>query len=164
MECRSEKANQFMRRLYEEIEKADRTQRHECLLPKDGCASISPYEPEGLPIDATKSLLGKQYQDERLSNKWFTQKYWEQVIKDYNISHEIVNDDELDDSLTEESDQLAYLEEKVKELNSIYEPKEESCELEDLIDQDVEMEDAENNAIGQHHNGSFLNLPNEWGS
>ncbi|MBW0474466.1 hypothetical protein O181_014181 [Austropuccinia psidii MF-1] len=191
MECRSEEANQFMRRLDEEIEKADRaqkkwTQRRERLLPKDGCASISTYAPEGLPIDfydpnwfnnrtegqkriiadsnsiaflpdATKSLLGKQHQDERLSNKWFNQKYWEQVIKDYNISHEIVNDDELDDSLTEESDQLAYLEE-----NPIDEAKEESGELEYLIDQDVEMEDSENNNIVQHHNGSFFNLPNEW--
>ncbi|MBW0535202.1 hypothetical protein O181_074917, partial [Austropuccinia psidii MF-1] len=52
MECRSEKANQFMRRLDEEIEKADRTQRRERLLPKDGCASISTYAPEGLPIDS----------------------------------------------------------------------------------------------------------------
>ncbi|MBW0536001.1 hypothetical protein O181_075716 [Austropuccinia psidii MF-1] len=193
MECRSEKENQFMRRLDEEIEKAyraqkKRTQRREHLLPKDGCASISTYAPEGLPIDfydpnwfnnrtesqkriisdsnsiaflpdATKSLLGKQNQDERLSNKWFTQTYWEQVIKDYDISHEIVNDYKLDDSLTEESDQLAYLEEKVEE-NPINEAKEESGELEYLIDQDVEMEDAENNNIGQHHNGSFFNLPN----
>ncbi|MBW0561863.1 hypothetical protein O181_101578, partial [Austropuccinia psidii MF-1] len=170
MECRSEKENQFMWRLDEEIEKADRTQkkwtqRCERLLPKDGCASISTYVPEGLPIDfynpnqfnshmegqkriiadsnsiaffpdATKSLPGKQHQDERLSNKRFTQKYSEQI----------------DDSLTEENDQLEYLEENVEEKNPIDEAKEESGELEDLIDQDVEMEDAENRNVGQHHN------------
>ncbi|MBW0587684.1 hypothetical protein O181_127399 [Austropuccinia psidii MF-1] len=113
---------------------------------------------------ATKSLLGNQHQDERLRNKRFTQKYWEQVIKDYNISHEIVNDDKLDDTLTEESDKLAYLEDNVDEENPINEAKEESGELEYLIDQDVEMEDAENNDIGQHRNGSFLKLPNEWAS
>ncbi|MBW0509972.1 hypothetical protein O181_049687 [Austropuccinia psidii MF-1] len=127
----------------------------------DGCASISTSALEGLPIDfynpnwfnyrtagqkrivadsnsieflpdATKSLLGKQHQ---------------------------VNDDELGDSLTEESDQLAYLEENVQKENPIDEAKEESGELEYLIDQDVGMEDAENNNIGQHQIEIFSTFP-----
>ncbi|MBW0557625.1 hypothetical protein O181_097340 [Austropuccinia psidii MF-1] len=103
MECWSEKANKFIRRLDEEIEKADqhnkkRIQRGQCYLPAEGMGSISSYAPEGLPInfysadwfnnhtagqkrvladsssiaflpDASKSLLGKQHPDERLSDK-----------------------------------------------------------------------------------------------
>ncbi|MBW0460947.1 hypothetical protein O181_000662 [Austropuccinia psidii MF-1] len=184
MKFRSEKANQFTQRVVEEIQKSNRTQRHECLLPKDGCSSIVTYAPEGLPIDfynsnqftnrtagqnriiadsnsisffpdATKSLLEKQHQNESLREKRFTQKYWEKVIKDYNLSHEIVNYDEMDDSFTEEIDQLAYLEENFEEKSPIYEAKEESGELENLMNQNFEMEDTENQIIDQHHNASF---------
>ncbi|MBW0497861.1 hypothetical protein O181_037576 [Austropuccinia psidii MF-1] len=110
VECRSEKANKFMRRLDEEIEKAQNAeqkvnQRCQCHMPADGMASIGKYAPKGLPIDfyntywynnhtagqeqsfadsynvaflpdTSKSLIGNQHPDERLSDKRFTQKYW----------------------------------------------------------------------------------------
>ncbi|MBW0489057.1 hypothetical protein O181_028772 [Austropuccinia psidii MF-1] len=112
-------------------------QRH---IPGKGLASISKYIPKGLPInfydpkwfdsstagqkrssnafkiaflpDASKSLLGNQYKDEQLSDKWFTDKYWEKAIETYNITHELANDENLDVSATEESDDLEYLEEE----------------------------------------------------
>ncbi|MBW0491920.1 hypothetical protein O181_031635 [Austropuccinia psidii MF-1] len=55
-------------------------------------------------LDASKSLLGKQNPDERLGDKRFTEKYWNEEIQAYSISHEIVNYDELDYFLGEESD------------------------------------------------------------
>ncbi|MBW0513700.1 hypothetical protein O181_053415 [Austropuccinia psidii MF-1] len=54
--------------------------------------------------DASKSLLGKQNSDERLGDKRFTEKYCNEEIQAYSISHEIVNYDELDYLLGEESD------------------------------------------------------------
>ncbi|MBW0535425.1 hypothetical protein O181_075140 [Austropuccinia psidii MF-1] len=60
-------------------------------------------------INASKSLLGKPHPDERLSNKRFTDKYWAEAIQEYDILHEIFNDNELDDSLSQESDDLEYL-------------------------------------------------------
>ncbi|MBW0477737.1 hypothetical protein O181_017452 [Austropuccinia psidii MF-1] len=101
------------------------SQRHEHHLPAPGEASISKTELNQLPIyfynpdwfnnwtsgqkrqfadvhqvaffpDASSLLLGKQHPDERLSNKGFTQKYWDKTIETYSILHEIENDDELD--------------------------------------------------------------------
>ncbi|MBW0514326.1 hypothetical protein O181_054041 [Austropuccinia psidii MF-1] len=56
LECRSEKATIFMRRVDEEIAKAESTsrkksQRRERHIAEDGRASISKVTPKGLPID-----------------------------------------------------------------------------------------------------------------
>ncbi|MBW0476128.1 hypothetical protein O181_015843 [Austropuccinia psidii MF-1] len=197
VECRSEKANQFMRRIDEEIEKAQnaerkgnqRRQRH---MPADGMASISKYAPKGLPIDfydpdwynnrtagqkrsfadsynvaflpdASKSLLGNQHPDERLSDKRFTQKYWEEVIEAYDISHEMVNDDNVDDSIANDSEDLEYLnEETIDEANSINQANNDQGELSHLEDLDTEMEYVGDDDVTVQSHNTFFTLPNEW--
>ncbi|MBW0535668.1 hypothetical protein O181_075383 [Austropuccinia psidii MF-1] len=104
--------------------------QHECLIPDEPLRSVCTQVPKGLPInfhdpswfnsrsagqktltadafniaflpDASQSLRGIQHSDDRLGDKKFTSKYWDQVIYHYNISHEIPNEDELDDSYEE---------------------------------------------------------------
>ncbi|MBW0473735.1 hypothetical protein O181_013450 [Austropuccinia psidii MF-1] len=196
LECRSEKANQFFRRVDEEIEKADnaqkkRPQRRQRHIPGKGMASISRYVPKGLPIDfydpkwfnrctagqkrsadafkiaflpdASKSLLGNQYTDERLSDKRFTEKYWEKAIEPYDITHELANDEDLDVSVTEESDELEYLAEE--DLGEESEDDEVGnkryVEVSHCSDKDTEMVDV---SINQQVESSFFNFPNEWAS
>ncbi|MBW0534758.1 hypothetical protein O181_074473 [Austropuccinia psidii MF-1] len=136
--------------------------------------SISSYAPEGLPIDfyiadwfnnctagqkrvlansssiaflpdASKSLLGKQHPDERPSDKKFTQKYLDEAILPYDISHKITNNEYLDDSVNEGSDDLEHLAEdsldQGNENESINENQQ--GEFNHLFDKDTEMEDAE---------------------
>ncbi|MBW0461702.1 hypothetical protein O181_001417 [Austropuccinia psidii MF-1] len=108
-----------------------RSQRHkqeEPVLPKD---SVLTQPPKNLPInsydptwynshpigentriadtfsvvflvDGTKSICGIQHPDKKLSDFRFGEKYWEQIIEPYDISHEIINqynDDDNEDSL-----------------------------------------------------------------
>ncbi|MBW0584251.1 hypothetical protein O181_123966 [Austropuccinia psidii MF-1] len=80
-----------------------------------------------------------------------------EAIKPYNISHEISNDDDLDDSLNEESDDLENLEEDhIHEMNN-----NEPGEFNHLLDRDIKMEDASDQNENQHH-FNVLNFPNEW--
>ncbi|MBW0590703.1 hypothetical protein O181_130418 [Austropuccinia psidii MF-1] len=46
--------------------------------------------------NASQSLRVAQHPDERLGDRKFTHKYWDQLIEPYNISHEIPNEEELD--------------------------------------------------------------------
>ncbi|MBW0514925.1 hypothetical protein O181_054640 [Austropuccinia psidii MF-1] len=179
MEFKSEKANQFIRRLDEEIQKADQCnekmiQTHKHYLPSEGMRSISSFVPEGLPInfyseywfdkctagqkrvladsssiafhpDASKSLLGKQHPNTRPSDKQFTQKYWDEVILPCNISHDITNDEDLDDSVNEGSDDLKHL--AAENLDQKDENESmahnQQVEFSHIFNKDTEMEDAE---------------------
>ncbi|MBW0519615.1 hypothetical protein O181_059330 [Austropuccinia psidii MF-1] len=158
--------------------KAQRRDRH---IPPKGKASISKTVPKGLPInfydpewfnnlpagqkrtianchvikflpDASKSLLGTHHSEERLSNKRFTKLNWEEAIKPYNISHEISNNDDLDDSLNKESDDLENLEEEIEEEDHIHEMNNnEPGEFNHLLDRDIKMEDAGDQNENQNH-------------
>ncbi|MBW0497880.1 hypothetical protein O181_037595 [Austropuccinia psidii MF-1] len=48
--------------------------------------------------DASESLRGTQHPNERLGDRNFTQKYWDQLIEPYDISHKISNEEDLDTS------------------------------------------------------------------
>ncbi|MBW0527570.1 hypothetical protein O181_067285 [Austropuccinia psidii MF-1] len=195
MECCPEKANQLIRRLDEEIEKADqcnkkRIQRHQRYLPAEGMGSIRSYAPEGLPIDfysadgfnnftagqkrvladsssiaflpdASKSLLGKQHPNERLSDKQFTQNYWDEAILPHNVSHNIAHDEDLDDSVNEGSDDL----DQGNENESMTDNQQ--GEFSHIFDKDTEMVDSEyiskDNMI-ENSNNFFITVPNEWAS
>ncbi|MBW0538442.1 hypothetical protein O181_078157 [Austropuccinia psidii MF-1] len=181
MECRSENANVFLRRVDEGILKAEeangkRSQRREHHLPAPGEGSISKKVPNQLPIDfynpdwfnnlmagqksqfadvhqvaffpdVSKCLLGKQNPNWRLSDKRFTQKYWDQIIEPYHISHMIENDDELDvDSNTNnESYELEDIAAEGFEDNKDEESKQGNTHMEKPNDssEDIEMEDCE---------------------
>ncbi|MBW0529711.1 hypothetical protein O181_069426 [Austropuccinia psidii MF-1] len=197
IECRSQKATIFMRRVDEEIAKSEnpdgkgatKRERH---IPEDSDAMVTKSIPKGLPIDfydpdwfndrtagqkrnadtfkiaflpdASKSLLGKPHPDERLSDKRFTDKYWAEAIQEYDISHEIFNDDELDDSLSQESDDLEYLAEENDDENAVSNDSNDNQEEEInyIADQDTEMEYAEDNSTPQQSQQSFISFQNDW--
>ncbi|MBW0577283.1 hypothetical protein O181_116998 [Austropuccinia psidii MF-1] len=132
LECRSDKANTFIQRVDEEISKAENA-------------------------DGRRAQRRTHHSEERLSHKQFTKLNWEEAIKPYNISHEILNDDYLDDSLKEESDDLENSEEDhIHEMNN-----NEPGESNHLLDRDIKMEDAGDQNENQHH-FNVLNFPNEW--
>ncbi|KAG0143492.1 hypothetical protein CROQUDRAFT_48696, partial [Cronartium quercuum f. sp. fusiforme G11] len=56
--------------------------------------------------DATHSLLGKAHPDKKLSDKKFTQKYWDEATKDYSMEHTVVDVESKDDN--EQSDFDSY--------------------------------------------------------
>ncbi|MBW0562333.1 hypothetical protein O181_102048 [Austropuccinia psidii MF-1] len=109
--------------------------------------------------DATKSLLGKPHPDERLSNKRFTQKHWDEAIKPYDISHEIANDEDVDASLTQGSNELEYLVEGElsEEQNNVIELQNEPAQSDHVLNEDIEMEDS-----NEKYHDSLFSLPNEW--
>ncbi|MBW0485167.1 hypothetical protein O181_024882 [Austropuccinia psidii MF-1] len=69
--------------------------------------------------DSSKSLLGKPHPDERLSEKKITDKHWAKEIQEYNVSHKIFNDNELDNSLSQETYDLKYLAEENEDESSV---------------------------------------------
>ncbi|CAH7670390.1 hypothetical protein PPACK8108_LOCUS5092 [Phakopsora pachyrhizi] len=104
-----------------------RSQRQKRVLPKTSRDSICVRVPKGLPIDfynaewfndcspaqktviadtysvaflpdATKSIREKQHPDEKLSDKRFSDKYWDQATVAYDLSHEIAKEDDDDNS------------------------------------------------------------------
>ncbi|MBW0513096.1 hypothetical protein O181_052811 [Austropuccinia psidii MF-1] len=118
--------------------------------------------------DSSKCLLGKQHPDERLSDKKFSQEYWDQIIEPYNISHVIENDDGLDvDSNT--NDKSCELEDIVAEEfeeKNVEESKPGNTHMEQPNDssEDIEMEDCEDDNTPQQSQQSFFRIPNEWRS
>ncbi|MBW0483941.1 hypothetical protein O181_023656 [Austropuccinia psidii MF-1] len=66
--------------------------------------------------DASQFLRGIQHPNERLGDKKFTNKYWDQVLDHYYILHVIPNEEELDDS-DEELDTKSEVESTNKESN-----------------------------------------------
>ncbi|MBW0471069.1 hypothetical protein O181_010784 [Austropuccinia psidii MF-1] len=179
MECWSENANVFLCRVDEGISKAEGasgkgSQRSECHLPAPGEGSISKKVPNQLPrdftilIDASKCLLEKQHPDERLSDKQFTQKYWDQKIEPYDISHVIENDDELDvDSNTnDKSYELEDIAAEEFEDKNDEESKQGNTHMEkpNNYSEDIEMEDCEDDDTPQQSQQSFFSIQNEWSS
>ncbi|MBW0561483.1 hypothetical protein O181_101198 [Austropuccinia psidii MF-1] len=118
--------------------------------------------------DASKCLLGKQHPDERLSNKKFSQKYWDQIIEPYNISHVIENDDELDvDSNTNvESYELEDILAEEFEDRNVEESKQGNTHMEqpNNSSEDIEMEYFEDDDTPQKSQQSFFRITNEWSS
>ncbi|MBW0519931.1 hypothetical protein O181_059646 [Austropuccinia psidii MF-1] len=118
--------------------------------------------------ESSKCLLGKQHPDERLSNKRFTQKYWDQITEPCNNSHVIENDDELDvDSNTNnEGYELEDITAEEFEDKNIEENKQGNTHMEQPNDfsEDIEMEDCEDYNTPQKSQQSFFRIPNEWSS
>ncbi|MBW0555689.1 hypothetical protein O181_095404 [Austropuccinia psidii MF-1] len=111
---RSENANKFMRRVDEEIEKAEiieqkRSQGRNRIVVDSPSILIHSHPPKGLPIDfynpsrfnnCPLSIRGIQNPDERLSDQNFTEN-WEKCAESYDLSHVIAREDkdlESDDS------------------------------------------------------------------
>ncbi|MBW0472341.1 hypothetical protein O181_012056 [Austropuccinia psidii MF-1] len=173
------------------------SQRHEHNLPEPGEASIRKTVPNKLPIDfynpdwfnnykagqkrqfsdvhqvalfpdASKCLFVKQHPDERLSNKQFTQKYRDQILEPYNISHVIENDEELDvDSNTNnKSYELEDIAAEEFEDNNIEENKQGNTHMEQPKNssEDIEIEDCEDYNTPQQSQQSFFSITNEWSS
>ncbi|MBW0567607.1 hypothetical protein O181_107322 [Austropuccinia psidii MF-1] len=87
-----------MRRVDKETSKAEQdsgkpSQRRICKEPLEPMESIC-KSVAFLP-DVSRSLRGKQHPDKRLSDANFSQKYWDDVVVPYDLSHEIeVGDDD----------------------------------------------------------------------
>ncbi|MBW0506906.1 hypothetical protein O181_046621 [Austropuccinia psidii MF-1] len=131
------------------------------LIPDEPLKSVCTRVPKGLPInfydpswfnsrsagqktlisdafniaflpDASQSLRGIQHPNERLGDNKFTDKYWDQVIDGYDISHEIPDEELETESEVESAKEESNGEEEAQEL----------AELNQLHDQDTEMEDV----------------------
>ncbi|MBW0542805.1 hypothetical protein O181_082520 [Austropuccinia psidii MF-1] len=178
MKFRSQNATIFMRRVDEEIEKAEEDNGksgHRRLreVPPIQSNSIGTRVPKRLPIDfydpewynsrtagkktisadtfnvaflpdASMSIRGNQHPDEKLNDRRFSEKYWDQLIEPYDISHEIQPDDEDVESESNTSAELARTssEEDIDSSESDEENDEEYIERNSLLDQDTEMAHA----------------------
>ncbi|MBW0478541.1 hypothetical protein O181_018256 [Austropuccinia psidii MF-1] len=100
------------------------SQQHQCPIPETSLKSVLHSSPKTPPIDfynplwfhhfpvgqktiicdafnvaflpyASESLCGIQHPDEKLSDRCFTAKYWDQLILPYDISHKIPQEEEL---------------------------------------------------------------------
>ncbi|MBW0529292.1 hypothetical protein O181_069007 [Austropuccinia psidii MF-1] len=67
--------------------------------------------------NSSASIRGVQHPDEKLSDRKFTEKYWEKVIGPYDISHEIPNEDsdETEGELSDGSDVVSSAEQSEEE-------------------------------------------------
>ncbi|MBW0593883.1 hypothetical protein O181_133598, partial [Austropuccinia psidii MF-1] len=169
-------ANIFMRRVDEEIEKAERdnektsNQRHR-LVPNKPVTSICNRVQRSLPIDfydpswfnsctarqktltddlfnvaflpdASESLRGIQNPNERLGDRNFTQKHWDQLLEPNDISHKTTNEEDLKtsgDSNNEIDDDSEVLSSEDKTDKDEVTHK---GELNQLVDKDTKMEHA----------------------
>ncbi|MBW0580121.1 hypothetical protein O181_119836 [Austropuccinia psidii MF-1] len=163
--------------------------RRHRLVPDKPVTSICNQVPRGLPIDfhepswfnnrkagqktltadsfnvaflpdASESLRGIQHPDERLGDRNFTQKYWDQLIEPYYISHEITNEEDLEtsgDYNNEINDDSEVVSSEDKTDND--EVTQEG-ELNQLVEQDTKMEHAPNlrNTFGP----SEISFQNKW--
>lgn len=153
--------------------KGKRVQRRKRLPPKPPQDTIFPKPPKGLPLDfydpdwfndllpqqklefadtrkvaflpdADKSLMGKQLAIEKLSDKQFVNKFFDQISKPYDLTHEIENFDE-DDGETDNEDDESFAGEEIDLAHtsgSDEEEEEMNDEDADFVD-DEEMESAE---------------------
>ncbi|PLW47669.1 hypothetical protein PCASD_04050 [Puccinia coronata f. sp. avenae] len=141
-----------------------RDQRRKGRMPSRKLESIFTKTPTGLPIDfydpdwfndllpaqkhkaaniwlvnflpdANQSLLGKQHPDEKLCDSKLINKYWEELTKPYDLSHEIkpVEDDESS-SDSEKSDDSSYCGEEVVLSDTSGEEESDDNEGEDDVD------------------------------
>ncbi|MBW0487587.1 hypothetical protein O181_027302 [Austropuccinia psidii MF-1] len=54
--------------------------------------------------DATKSIWGIKQPDEKLGNKCFSEKYWDEATQPYDLSHKIAAEDDDDESNLDSED------------------------------------------------------------
>ncbi|MBW0515845.1 hypothetical protein O181_055560 [Austropuccinia psidii MF-1] len=92
--------------------------------------------------DAIQSIRGIQHPDEKLSDKRFSEKYWEQVTQEYDLSHEIAVDEDDDESSSDyedvESDSSIDM-----DVSSDEEEEDSEDEGNNKMDEDESMEDSE---------------------
>ncbi|MBW0575620.1 hypothetical protein O181_115335 [Austropuccinia psidii MF-1] len=192
LDFRSQKANILMRRVDEEIEKAEliegkRSKRQNRIEVDSPNVSTNSQPPKGLPIDfydptwfnncpvgkktiladafkvaflpnASQSIRGVQHPDERLSDRNFTEKYWEINTEKYDLSHEIAREDEDSESDYNEAESI----EESDQSNSNSEMEEEP-EISFSFDRDTDMAHAQDPSQFIVGDSSFLS-GNQWQS
>ncbi|MBW0478446.1 hypothetical protein O181_018161 [Austropuccinia psidii MF-1] len=155
-----------------------KSQKHHRIISKDALPTTLGRPPKGLPIDffdhqwfnncspaqktihadtmrvaflpeASQSIKGIQNPEEKLSDKKFSEKYWDQLTQKYDLSHEIPADEDDDESNSEdediESDSRSDIDRESTEEN-----EEENINL----DSDEEMAD-ESQAAGYFSNAEY---------
>ncbi|MBW0573793.1 hypothetical protein O181_113508 [Austropuccinia psidii MF-1] len=95
-------------------------------------------------LDYSMSIQGNKNPDEKLNDRCFSEKYWDQLIEPYDISHEIHLNDKDVISETNTSAKLVRTssEEYIDSLESNEENDEEYIETNSLLDQDTKMAHA----------------------
>ncbi|MBW0470697.1 hypothetical protein O181_010412 [Austropuccinia psidii MF-1] len=143
--------------------------QREDIIPHEPLKSVGTRVPKGLPIgfynpswfnsrsagqkkitadafnvaflpNASQSLRGAQHPYKRLGDRKFTNKYWDQLIKPYDISHEIPNEEELYET-DEETYDYSEIESSENESDE-EEEVQEVAELNQLCDKDTPMAEA----------------------
>ncbi|MBW0482746.1 hypothetical protein O181_022461 [Austropuccinia psidii MF-1] len=113
--------------------KRGKSQKHQRIISETAPATTFGRPPNGLPIDffdhqwfnncspaqktihantmkvaflpdSSQSIGGIQHPDEKLSDKKFSEKYWDQLTKKYDLSHEIPADEDDDESNSDYED------------------------------------------------------------
>ncbi|MBW0588768.1 hypothetical protein O181_128483, partial [Austropuccinia psidii MF-1] len=162
--------------------------RRERIIPHEPLKSVGTRVPKGLPIDfydpswfnsrsagqktitadafnvaflpdASQSLRGAQHPDERLGDRKFTDKYWDILIEPYDISHEIPNEEELDetDEETYDDSEVGSSEDESDEEEEV----QEVAESNQLCDEDTPMAEAPE-ADYFNTGSSHFAFENEW--
>ncbi|MBW0527744.1 hypothetical protein O181_067459 [Austropuccinia psidii MF-1] len=109
--------------------------------------------------NASQSLRGAQHPYKRLGDRKFTNKYWDKLIEPYNISHEIPNEEELDetDEETYDDSEVGSSEDEGDEEEEV----QEVAESNQLCDEDTPMAEAPE-ADYFNTGSSHLAFENEW--
>ncbi|MBW0517937.1 hypothetical protein O181_057652 [Austropuccinia psidii MF-1] len=110
-----------------------RTQRRQRVEPQSPMESLCKRVPKGLPLDfydpewfnecpsgertvtadshnvaflqdVSKSIRGRQHPDEKLNDRNFTDKYWDEMTEPYDLSHEIAAEEEDDSDESDSTD------------------------------------------------------------
>ncbi|MBW0579259.1 hypothetical protein O181_118974, partial [Austropuccinia psidii MF-1] len=93
--------------------------------------------------DAIKSIRGIHHPDEKFSDKWFSEKYWEQVTQEYDLSHEIAVDEDDDESSSDYEDVESDSSTDMEVSSSSEEDDDSEDEGNNIINEDETMEDSE---------------------
>ncbi|MBW0523415.1 hypothetical protein O181_063130 [Austropuccinia psidii MF-1] len=117
--------------------------------------------------DAMKSIRGIQHPDEKLGDKRFSEKYWDEATQPYDLSHEIAaEDDDNESNLDSEDDSSSSGTDLDEENDSEEEESNENSEIdgEEMMDEDVDMQNSENlqpqrvgQSIGLDHENNWAN-------
>ncbi|MBW0469787.1 hypothetical protein O181_009502 [Austropuccinia psidii MF-1] len=111
--------------------------------------------------NASESLRGIQHPNERLGDWNFTQKYWDQIIEPYDISHKLSNEEDLDtsgdsdDEIDDDSEVVSSEDKTDKD-----EVAQEVGESNQIVDQDTKMEHSPK--LSNPFGPSEISFQNEW--
>ncbi|MBW0475876.1 hypothetical protein O181_015591 [Austropuccinia psidii MF-1] len=148
----SQNATTFICRVDEEIAKAStnqrgKSQKHQCIISKAALPTTFGWPPKGLRID----FFDHQWHpNEKLSDKKFSEIYWDQLTQKYDLSHETTTYEDGHESNSEDEDI-----ESDPSSNIDRESSEENEEEENRnLDSDEEMADK-SQAVGHFSNAEY---------